>query len=83
MKPRDHFGDEATFDENIMRLFLGNLGCNTNCDENKIKDQLHYKFHFSPALGAGVTCTTQMTLYSKSIFSWQYQYILKEIGLKN
>jgi len=38
MKPRDYFGDEATFDENIMRLFLGNLGCNTNCDENKIKD---------------------------------------------
>jgi len=40
MKLTDHFGDEASFDEKIMRLFLCNLGCNTNCDKNKLKDLL-------------------------------------------
>lgn len=38
MKLRDYFGDEATFDKKKLHLFLGNLGCNTNCDENKLKD---------------------------------------------
>lgn len=39
MKLRDYFGDEATFDnKKTLHLFLGNLGCNTNCDENKLKD---------------------------------------------
>ena len=43
MKLRDHFGDEATFvkKKQHLRLFLGNLGCNTNCDENKLKNYLY------------------------------------------